>query len=62
MSETAGTWGTKEAAAYIGCTPGTLRIWVWKQRVPHIKVGRLTRFLKADLDNFLSERRVEVKA
>ena len=54
------TWDTREAASYIGCTPGTLRVWVSKRKVPHIKVGRLTRFRKEDLDKWLSESSVEV--
>lgn len=57
---TEGTWGNDQAAAYLGCTPDTLRVWVSKRRVPHLKIGRLTRFLKQDLDEFLEQRRVPV--
>lgn len=46
------------AAEYIGCTPDTLRVWVSKRRVPFIKVGRLTRFRRADLDAWLDARLV----
>jgi len=46
------------AAAYLGCTPDTLRVWTSKRRVPFVKVGRLTRFLKSDLDEWLAARRV----
>ena len=42
-----------EAAAYIGCTADTLRVWTSKRMIPFIKVNRLTRFLKADLDQYL---------
>jgi len=55
-----GTWGNDQAAAYLGCTPDTLRCWVSKRKVPFIKVNRLTRFLKKDLDEFLERNRVPV--
>ena len=54
------TWGFEEAAEYIGCTPLTLRVWTSKRRVPFCKVGRLTRFRKADLDKYLEAQRVQV--
>ena len=54
----AGTMSNNEAAAYLGCTPDTLRVWTSRRRVPFVKVGRLTRFLRADLDAYLQEHRV----
>ena len=57
MNQT-GTWSNDQAAAYLGCTPDTLRVWTSKRRIPFVKVGRLTRFLKADLDDWLNQRRV----
>ena len=54
-----GTMNNQAAAEYLGVTPLTLRVWVSKRRVPFIKVGRLTRFLKSDLDAWLASRRVE---
>lgn len=54
------TWNFDEAAEYIGCTSGTLKVWVSKRRVPFLKVGRLTRFRKSDLDVFLQRKLVEV--
>jgi excisionase family DNA binding protein len=55
-----GTWGNDEAASYLGCTPDTLRVWVSKRKVPFVKVGRLTRFRRMDLDEFLEQNRVPV--
>ena len=54
-----GVWDTYRAADYLGCAPGTLRNWTSKRRVPYRKVGRLTRFLKRDLDDWLEGCRVE---
>ena len=56
-----GTWNIEEAAEFLGCTPGTLRVWVSKKRIPHFKVGRLTRFMREDLELYLKERRVDVE-
>jgi excisionase family DNA binding protein len=55
-----GTMNNEEAAAYWGCTPDTLRVWTSRRRVPFVKVGRLTRFLKADLEAYLQQHRVPV--
>ena len=52
------TWGNHEAATFLGCTDGTLRVWVSQRRVPYVKVGRLTRFLREDLEEYVRERRV----
>ena len=48
-----GNWGNEEAAAYLDCTPDTLRVWVSKRRVPFVRVGRLVRFRKKDLDAWI---------
>ena len=47
------TWDVYRAAEYIGCAPSTLRNWTSQRRVPYRKVGRLTRFVKEDLDRWL---------
>ena len=61
-NNTEGTWGNEQAAGYLGCTPETLRVWVSQRRVPYIKVGRLTRFRKKDLDEYLEQNFVPVTA
>ena len=55
-----GTWGNDTGATYLGCTPDTLRVWVSRRRVPFYKVGRLTRFRRQDLDEWLESNRVPV--
>jgi excisionase family DNA binding protein len=51
----------KEAAAYLGVTVQTLAIWKSAERydLPVIKVGRLARYRKEDLDRFLDSRTVD---
>ena len=53
-----GTWSNDEAAAYLGCTPDTLRVWVSKRMIPFLKVNALTRFRKSDLDAWMNARLV----
>jgi excisionase family DNA binding protein len=50
----------KEAAAYIGVLPKTLEIWRCTKRypIPFIKVGRLVKYRKSDLDAFLDQRTI----
>ena len=50
-----------QAAAYIGVSPGTLEVWRCTKRyhIPLIKVGRLVRYRKSELDGFLQHRTIE---
>ena len=52
---------TEEAAGYIGCEPSTLRVWVSRRTVPHLKIGRLVRFRRRDLDRWLDKKLVQPK-
>jgi len=48
------------AANYLGLSPGTLSVWRATKRYPlkYIKVGRLVRYRRTDLDSFLESRSV----
>lgn len=48
--------GTTEAAGYLGISKNTLYEWVVQNKVPHIKVGRLVKFRKEDLEEWLKKR------
>ncbi len=56
------TWSAEEAAEFLGCTKGTLQVWCSMRKVPFVKVGRLTRFRKRDLDAWLDSRAVLAEA
>ncbi len=47
-----------EAAAYIGVAENTLSVWrcVGRYNIPYIKVGRLVKYRKSALDDFLNSR------
>ena len=49
-----------EAANYIGVKPGTLAVWrsTKRYKIPFIKVGRLVKYRKSDLDDFLEKQTV----
>ncbi len=49
---------TLEASQYLGVTRDTLAVWRTTRRyeLPYIKVGRLVKYRKSDLDNWLNER------
>jgi len=51
---------TDQAAAYIGVAPGTLEVWRCTKRyhISFIKVGRLIRYRKSDLDIFLGRHTI----
>ena len=55
--------GNTDAAEYIGVTPRTLEVWRCTKRyqIPFIKVGRLVKYRKSALDNFLDSRTVGVE-
>jgi excisionase family DNA binding protein len=50
-----------EAAAYIGVTPRTLEVWRCTKRhnIAYIKVGRLVKYRRQALDDYLASRTVD---
>jgi|SaaInlStandDraft_3_1057020.scaffolds.fasta_scaffold157434_1 excisionase family DNA binding protein len=55
MSEKPETWNHTTAAEYIGITPGTMRVWCSKRKIPFIKINGRVRFRQVDLDKFLDD-------
>lgn len=53
----------KQAAEHLTVKPQTLAIWRCKHRydLPFLRVGRLVRYRRSDLDQFLARRTVEVR-
>lgn len=51
---------TTEAAALLGVERGTLEVWRATKRygLPYIKVGRLVKYRKTDVQEFIDRRRV----
>ena len=47
-----------EAAAYIGVTENTLSVWrcVGRYNIQFVKVGRLVKYRKQDLDSWIESR------
>jgi excisionase family DNA binding protein len=40
----------KEAAELLACSEAAVRKWIYQQRLPKVKVGRLTRLRQADVE------------
>jgi len=61
LSDGPGLMTREQAAAYLGVKPQTLAVWatVKRYRLPFIKVGRLVRYRRAELDAFLARRTVD---
>jgi excisionase family DNA binding protein len=49
---------TEEAAAFLNCKPQTLNNWriTGRVRLPFVRVGRLIRYRKSDLEAFIASR------
>ena len=59
-----GLMDNSAAADYIGVKGGTLEVWRSTKRheIPFIKVGRLVKYRRSDLDKWLASRTVEAAA
>lgn len=45
--------GVEEAALYLGVTKDTIRNWIKKTDIPARKIGKLWKFKKAELDEWV---------
>ena len=54
----------REAARYLGVAEHTLAVWQTTKRypLPMVKIGRLTKYLRRDLDAFIARNRNEMSA
>ncbi len=59
MSDGSQWHSTDTAAAYLGITPGTLRRLVDRGEVVAFQIGRVRRYRRSDLDEFLDAARVK---
>lgn len=50
----------EQVAERLAVRPCTVRAWVWKRKLPFIKVGDLVRFTPEDIEDFLRKNRREV--
>ncbi|HEG43341.1 MAG TPA: DNA-binding protein [Phycisphaerales bacterium] len=44
----------KQLAEYLSLSPGTIRNWVSQKYIPHSKKGRVVRFHRRQIDEWLS--------
>jgi excisionase family DNA binding protein len=43
----------KEAAKLLACSEAMLRKWIYERKLPLVKIGRLTRIRRSDLEGWL---------
>ena len=56
IQATAEVWNAQEAAAYLRIHPRTLTRMARRHEVPSIQIGRLWRFRRSDLDEWLTSK------
>jgi len=49
----------EETADFLGISKNTLYEWIVQKRIPHLKVGRLVKFRREELDEWLKKRKQE---
>jgi excisionase family DNA binding protein len=45
----------REAARLLACSEAAIRKWIYQQRLPAVKVGRLIRIVERDLEVFVGK-------
>jgi excisionase family DNA binding protein len=50
---------TNEASDFLGISKNTLYEWIVQKKIPHLKVGRLVKFRKEELEEWLKKRTKE---
>ena len=53
-----GLWTAEEVAEYLQVSGGTINQWVKAGRIPVVKVGKLNRFRREDIDSWLGENTI----
>jgi excisionase family DNA binding protein len=52
--------GIEDVSASLGVKKSTVYAWVHAREIPHYKIGRLVKFKKRDVENWVEGRRVRV--
>lgn len=60
--ENVGFMTVQQAATFLGISVDTVYSWSMQKRLPYYKAGRLNRYKKSDLLNFMESLRVEPHA
>jgi len=48
----------EEAAEYLGVKKSTMYSWVFYRKIPFVKVGRLVKFERIDLNKWIERRKI----
>jgi excisionase family DNA binding protein len=53
-----GLWNKTQAARVLGICVRTLDYKTANGQIPHVKIGRITRFIPADIEAFINAHRI----
>jgi excisionase family DNA binding protein len=51
-----------EVSEYTGLSINTLYAWVSQKKIPFVKIGRLTKFDRKDIDSWIDSNKNEVRS
>lgn len=51
----------KEVASFLHIGESTLNLWVRKNKINYIKLGKSVRFRKSDIDKYLDDRTIKAR-
>jgi excisionase family DNA binding protein len=57
-SQDPGLWNKTQAARALGICVRTLDYKTANGQIPHVKIGRITRFIPADIEAFINAHRI----
>jgi len=58
LSQEVGLWNKTQAARALGICVRTLDYKTANGQIPHVKIGRITRFIPADIEAFINAHRI----
>ena len=52
----------QQAAKLLACSEAAIRKWIYQQRLPAVKIGRLVRVSMVDLDRFVDNTALDKRS
>ena len=48
----------RQAASQLGVSESTIRAWIWKRKIEHVKLGRSVRIAAETIENLIAKNTV----
>ncbi|MFA5858406.1 MAG: helix-turn-helix domain-containing protein [Elusimicrobiota bacterium] len=49
-----------EVSEYLGLSKNTIYSWIWQRKIPYVKCGRLVKFDKKDIDQWIERHKIDI--